>query len=149
MEFKINKKMGYLFFAMLAFSSVSRLSGQNLQFGKVKLIGSTRDTVPTGKIWKVEGLIYSQAIANCPTNRFSVNISDSILINGIQINVRAQRFSGLMDRCADGCVQSGSVFSPEFVIWEQKLPFWLPAGTTISASKGVQYISILEFAEAP
>lgn len=123
------------------------LNAQNLQFSKAKLIGTTTDTVPTGKVWKVEGFIYSQPIVNCPINHVPANISDSILINSQQINIRAQRFSGLV------LVNLGGwgyvTHSPEFIIWEQKTPLWLPSGTTLAASKGVLYINVLEFNTAP
>jgi hypothetical protein len=116
---------------------------QNLQFGKTKFIDTKTDTVPAGKVWKIETFAYSQSIANCPTSGTSVNISDSIVLNGKNMMVRAQRFSGLHQ------AWSNHTWGPEFFLWEQKTPMWLPSGTTIAAGRGVMYISVLEFKEAP
>jgi hypothetical protein len=88
--------------------------------------------------------VYSQAIVNCPTSGTTLNISDSIVFNGNKMMVRAQRFSGLFEYSWDNYA-----WAPEFFLWEQKTPLWLPAGTTLAAGRGVMYISILEFNEAP
>jgi hypothetical protein len=116
---------------------------QNLQFGKTKFIDSKADTVPAGKVWKIESFVYSQSIATCPTTATSVNISDSIILNGRNMMVRAQRFSGFYQ------AWSNHTWGPEFFLWEQKTPMWLPTGTTIAAGRGVMYISVLEFKESP
>jgi hypothetical protein len=119
------------------------LVAQNLQFGKTKFIDSKTDTVPAGKVWKIESFVYSQSIAVCPTSNTSLNISDSIILNGRNLMVRAQRFSGLHQ------AWSNHTWGPEFFLWEQKTPMWLPTGTTIAAGRGVMYISVLEFKESP
>jgi hypothetical protein len=121
-----------------------KLQAQNLQFGKSKLIDSKTDTVPAGKVWKVESFIYSKTVTDCPTGASSVNISDSISINGNKLAVRVQRFSGLHDNW-----RYGYGWSPEFFLWEQKTPMWFPAGTTLSTGRGVLYISVLEFNDVP
>jgi hypothetical protein len=120
------------------------LVAQNLQFGKTKLIESKTDTVPKGKVWKVESFIYSKTVTDCPTGASSVNISDSIAINGNKLAVRVQRFSGLHDNW-----RYGYGWSPEFFLWEQKTPMWFPAGTTLATGRGVLYISVLEFNDIP
>jgi hypothetical protein len=120
------------------------LKGQNLQFGKTKLIESKTDTVPAGKVWKVESFIFSKTAPDCPTGASNVNISDSIAINGNKLAVRVQRFSGLHDNW-----RYGYAWSPEFFLWEQKTPMWLPSGTTLAAGRGVLYISVLEFNDVP
>ena len=120
------------------------LVAQNLQFGKTKLIESKTDTVPKGKVWKVESFIYSKTVTDCPTGASSINISDSIAINGNKLAVRVQRFSGLHDNW-----RYGYGWSPEFFLWEQKTPMWFPAGTTLATGRGVLYISVLEFNDIP
>ena len=117
---------------------------QNLQFGKTRLIGSKTDTVPTGTVWKVETIIYKQGIVTCPTSGVSINISDSIALDGTKMMVRAQRFSGLYENTTYRFAHA-----PEFLVWEQKLPMWLPAGSTLAAGRGVFYLSVLEFNETP
>jgi hypothetical protein len=128
---------------VLMFSGMP-LNSQNLQFGKTKLIESKTDTVPAGKVWKVESFIYSKTVTDCPTGASSINISDSIAINGNKLAVRVQRFSGLHDNW-----RYGYGWSPEFFLWEQKTPMWFPAGTTLATGRGVLYISVLEFNDIP
>lgn len=123
-----------------------RADAQNLQFGKSKLIDTKTDTVPAGKVWKVESFMYSKSISDCPTNTIPVNITDSITVNGHKMAVRAQRFVGTI---VNYYVNATAASSPEFIIWEQKTPMWLPAGTTIAAGRGVLYINVLEFKETP
>jgi len=129
---------------LLFWGFATLVSGQNLQFGKTKLIDSKADTVPSGKIWKIENFTFSKTIANCPTGGSIVNITDSIVLNGNKMAVRAQRFSGVED-----LRPWGTSLAPAYLLWEQKTPLWLPAGTTLAAGRGVLYISVLEFKEAP
>jgi hypothetical protein len=101
-------------------------------------------TVPRqGRIWKVESIVYSQGVTHCPTSSNYINISDSIMLDGKGTMVRAQRFSGLHPGW------SSQAFSPEFIVWEQKLPMWLPSGTRVAAGRGVMYLSVLEFKKTP
>jgi hypothetical protein len=125
-----------------------KAQSQNLQFGKSRLVSSRTDTVPTGRVWKIESFVYSRPVVDCPTGTNPVNISDSIVINGNRVMVRAQRFSG-QNASYQWSHGFGVSWSPEYIIWEQKTPMWLPAATTIAAGSGVLYISVLEFKEAP
>jgi hypothetical protein len=131
-----------LLLLMVGFGTYAQ--GQNLQFGKTKLIDSKTDTVPKGKIWKIESFVYSKTLADCPGSGATVNISDSIVLNGNKLSVRAQRFAGMVD-----WRNWNTSPSPEFLVWEQKTPMWLPAGTTLASGRGVLYISILEFNDVP
>lgn len=133
---------------LVLFSSIGsiELNAQNLQFGKSKLIDTKTDTVPAGKVWKVESFMYSKSISDCPTNTIPVNITDSIIVNGNKMSVRAQRFVGTI---VNYYVNATAASSPEYIIWEQKTPMWLPAGTTLAAGRGVLYINVLEFKESP
>ncbi len=125
-----------------------KLIAQNLQFGKSRLVSSRTDTVPTGMVWKIESFVYSRPVADCPAGTTPVNISDSIVINGNKLMVRAQRFSA-QNASYQWSHGFGVSWSPEYIIWEQKTPMWLPAATTIAAGSGVLYISVLEFKETP
>ncbi len=135
-------------FTLIAFvfllPTTSKAQG-DLQFSKVKLI-STQDTVPSGKMWKIESFIYSQPIPNS-----SVNITQdaSIALNGQIINIRSTRFSAPWAGTIWGCGCSVSAYGAAYEIWEQKLPIWLPAGTIVGVDIGVLYISALEFNVIP
>jgi len=144
---KDSVKNSYLLIVILATCGYTHQVGaQNLQFGKSKLIDSKTDTVPVGKVWKVESFMFSKAITDCPTNTTPVNITDSIVLNGNKMPVRAQRFVGTI---VNYYLSATAASSPEFIIWEQKTPMWLPAKTTLSAGRGVLYINVLEFNETP
>lgn len=127
---------------LLLFTSCG-LSAQNLEFVNARFVEAKTDTVPTGRVWKVESIIYEQGVTHCPTSSNYINISDSINLNGKGMMVRAQRFSGLHPGW------SSQAFSPEFIVWEQKLPMWLPSQTTIAVGRGVRYLSVLEFKKTP
>ncbi len=102
------------------------VSAQNsLGFSQVKLINSL-DTVPLGKVWKIEGFVYSEPIG-------ATNQTASISINGISVAVRTCRYL------------TGTGSAPTYEIWEQKTPIWLPSNSILNIGWGVAYISILEF----
>ncbi|MEI6766611.1 MAG: hypothetical protein WCM76_13340 [Bacteroidota bacterium] len=102
-----------------------------LQFSQAILVSSTQQTVPTGKVWKVEGVA-------SPRMEFGYNqaISDqNILINGVTISVQL-----------NGIYNTGySSGSPQNLGWGTHFPLWLPAGTTLKTGSNVAYISVIEF----
>ena len=120
----------------IAFSSASFAQG-NLQFNQVKLVGSAAETVPTGKIWKIESATYSPP----PTWVYNagglvVNENAIIQINGNNRTIRSIR----------GEYYNGAAGQQ---YWEQTFPIWLPAGTTLSAGALVYELSIIEFNVVP
>jgi hypothetical protein len=121
---------------LLFIFSISQVEAQNLSFSNPKLIESA-DTVPVGKTYKVESFVFSREIPLLYTSSGSPyqNVQDDfILLNGINVAVRSCRMGG------------GHWAS---VVWEQKLPIWLPSGTIIAPSTGVRYINIVEFTLNP
>jgi hypothetical protein len=111
----------------------SLFSQSNLQFNKVKLIGATPDTVPIGKIWKVESAIYNGEIANIggiPNPSIQTNVA-YIYLNNETISIRKS-----------STMSWGLATS---IIWEQQFPIWLPAGTILQTGNNVLYLSVLEF----
>ena len=111
----------------------------SLQFNQAKLV-NTIDTVPSGKVWKIESIIYSSSIVDAQTWEYTgtINnsISDKIIINGNLVTVRKSS-------------SSASYGSSNSLLWEQKLPIWLNQGNTISSSNGVLYVNVLEFNITP
>lgn len=122
------KKIYILFF--ICFISTFVFAQSNLQYSQAKLI-STNDTVPVGKVWKVEGVIYSSQIGS--TGNYNYNLTDNILINGSTVAFRRVSW------------YSNGVSVNLSVLWEQKFPLWFPAGTTLAPSTGVLYINVVEF----
>jgi hypothetical protein len=128
-------KLHHLFLLLFIFS-ISQVEAQNLSFSNPKLIESA-DTVPVGKTYKVESFVFSSEIPLLATSNSSPyqNVQDDfILLNGINVAVRS-------------CRMGGSHWTS--VVWEQKLPIWLPSGTIIAPSTGVRYINIVEFTLNP
>jgi hypothetical protein len=107
---------------------------QNLQFNQVIDVGNQIQTVPTGKVWKIESILYSSPIGSVSS---SLTQNDQILIDGNLVTVRSAR-SG-----------NGGYNGASYFVWEQKLPIWLKEGTTVQTSTNVYKISILEFSIIP
>ncbi|MCC6601304.1 MAG: hypothetical protein IT223_11620 [Crocinitomicaceae bacterium] len=106
------------------------MAQSTLQFNQVKLIGSTTETVPTGKIWKIENIVYSTAIPETGTQHAVISIG------GTSVTVRTSRGVN---------IASGTESRVSFHTWEQQLPLWLPESTTLQTSSNVYKISVIEF----
>ena len=100
-----------ILFIFFMCSSIVVSAQNSLGFSQVKLINSL-DTVPSGKVWKIEGFVYSQPIA-------LANQDASISINGISVAVRSSRYNEPHWIWAI-CCSTGGVSSPQFETWEQK-----------------------------
>ena len=126
-----------LFIAFIFLMGVFKAQG-NLQFNQVKLV-TALETVPAGKVWKIESVIYNIAegsttyqtgnYGNCNTND---NNSAAIVVAGTPTKV-GQGTSPLG-------YSSGS-YVHSYTI----LPIWLPAGTTLSGGICLNKISVIEF----
>jgi hypothetical protein len=125
----------YHLFLLIFILSISQVEAQNLSFSNPKLIESA-DTVPIGKTYKIESFIFSRDIPNLSAVYHTPeNIqNDNIIVNGSIVSIRSSRFSGYLQTS---------------ILWEQKLPIWLPSGTIIAPSTGVRYINIIEFSSIP
>ena len=122
--------MKKLLMICLMLNSFFGISQGNLEFNQVKLV-STIETVPVGKLWKIESITYALG-----TPYFGN--STSAIQYYIQINSISQ--------CVFTCTWS---YNGPGVVWEQSYPIWLPSGTTLSASTGVNLISVIEFNLVP
>lgn len=72
------KKTILILFSLFTFSIAFAQSGYNLEFSQVKLIGSTTETVPSGKVWKITSVLASGAtIRYININGTSVNMGHS------------------------------------------------------------------------
>lgn len=99
----------------------------SLQYNRVLLVSASQ-TVPAGRVWKVESIGCNQETEQ------NIGISGPrIVVNGTNIF--------LTDRV--GMPTSSNAFFPSM------LPMWLPAGATLAAGTGVQWVSVLEFLVSP
>ena len=121
-----------LLFGAIALTSIT-FAQANLQFSQVILVGSSIQTIPENKVWKIESISYTQGLSHLPSGNFTT--TNTININSITSVVRS----------VCGIVSNG----PAYGVWEQQLPMWLPSGTTLSAGSGVTNISVLEFNLVP
>jgi hypothetical protein len=104
----------------------------NLEFSQVKLVG-IQETIPTGKVWKVESVLNNSTLQINTGTSSSQNNATSILVNGTSVLITTTWGSSY----ATSSVQS------------TQLPIWLPSGTTLAAGQNVYRISIVEFNQIP
>ena len=109
----------------------------NLQFNQVKLV-TTLETVPAGKVWKVESVIYNIA----PTATGYQSGAGSC--NSTSYESTAIEVAGVPTKVGQGtqpASYSNLVYTHSYTI----LPLWLPAGTSLSGGTCLNKISVLEF----
>ena len=58
------KKIILISFLILSCSLFYGQGSSNLGFSQVKLVGTTTETVPTGKVWKITNVLPSQTNSN-------------------------------------------------------------------------------------
>ena len=122
---------------LVAFALGGLAWGQTLQFSQVLLVSSNTQTVPAGKVWKVENILASSSLvaSGNQTVNFSISVDNSqVFVAGAnsQVNVYNQG------------VQSMSSTSNQLV-----QPIWLPAGSTLAAGQNVFRVSVIEFTVVP
>jgi hypothetical protein len=121
----------------LAFALGGLAWGQTLQFSQVLLVSSNTQTVPAGKVWKVENILASSSLvaSGNQTVNFSITVDNTqVFVAGAnsQVNVYNQG------------IQSMSSTSNQLV-----QPIWLPAGSTLAAGQNVFRVSVIEFTVLP
>jgi len=131
--------MAMLFIGLFGMGA-GNVSAQTLQFSQVLLVTSS-ETVPAGKVWKVEGVNYSStlpntAVTSSTSSITSSNFDASIVVNGQSTPAFAMRSRALYS-------------TPSNLIWEKSWPLWLPAGTTLAPGTNVASLSVIEFTVIP
>lgn len=114
----------------------------SLQFNQVKLV-TTQETVPAGKVWKVESVIYNIPESSYPlaTNTSSSCGSSYLRNYSIEVDGVATKVGFL-----DGV---NSTSSYNYFYMTSSLPIWLPAGATLSGGPCSNKISVIEFNIVP
>ncbi len=113
----------------------------NLQFNQVKLV-TNQETVPAGKVWKVESVIY-----NIPQNASSYQTSPGGCAHFYYEN-SAIVVDGVPTKVGQGTVglgYSNGNYTHSYTV----LPIWLPAGATLSGGTCLNKISVIEFNIVP
>ena len=124
-----------LLFTFLILSNLASAQG-NLQFNQVKLVTSL-ETVPVGKVWKIESVIYNIALseagyqASSGSCNSTSNESTGIVIAGVPTKV---------GQGTQAASYSSLTYTHSYTI----LPLWIPAGTTLSGGTCLNKISVIE-----
>ncbi len=119
-------------FLVVAFALVSLKTNaqNNLSFSKVKLITAT-DTVPVGKVWKIESVGRSGSTSFPPTsNSITINNNQNLEFNPVNV------LQNVGTPTSYGGIGFGA---------GTQLPFWIPAGTIITVGQNSSVISVIEY----
>jgi len=111
----------------------------NLQLNQVVLVSNTLQTVPAGKVWKVE--TYMQAGIAAP-DMIETGGTCSLIDRHHPMIVNGQSYYLI-----NGSPGHGS--SGVFLAASNILPMWLPAGATIRTACAKDVLSIIEFNLVP
>jgi hypothetical protein len=112
-------------------------SGGSMQFSRVLLIGTAVDTVPSGKVWKLESVLSSSQLAPA----LSAGNLTQEKTNSLQIKVNNTNISIASWLENEYSSYRGHTAFGQVTV----LPIWLPAGSSVSASSNAAYISVIEF----
>jgi hypothetical protein len=125
--FKMSKKIIITLSICLAFALTSNAQNQ-LTFNQVLLVPLTTlgDTVPQGKVWKVESSV--SELTNSGETSFFVNNNKCTITKSIS----TQGYNG------GAYGYASSTVNPIF-------PMWLPSGTIVTSGSYVSALSIIEF----
>lgn len=129
-------KASLIVFGFLVFSGGFLAQG-NLQFNQVKLV-TNQETVPAGKVWKIESVIYNipeTASGYQSTNggcSYAYYESTAIVVGGTPTKVGQGTLPASYSNLA---------YTHSYTM----LPLWIPAGTTLSGGTCLNKISVIEF----
>jgi hypothetical protein len=142
--------MKRLFFFLFCTSSFLSLDvcAQTLSFSRVLTVDATPQTVPAGKVWKVENMVvpsgmFSSTSSNTstpsPSNTFT------FFLNGVENS--ATTLGGDIQAGYNGSTSSSTriVMVPD----RQMFPLWLPAASTLATGSGISLFSVIEFTVNP
>ena len=129
------KKLYFILFILL--NQLAFAQG-NLQFNQVKLV-TALETVPAGKVWKIESVIY-----NIPSEMSSYQTSQSLSCGVNTFWNFAIEVAGVPTKTGQG-VNALQLSNITYTQGYTELPIWLPGGATLSGGPCLNKVSILEF----
>ena len=133
--------MKYSFVLDILLSYVCIAAQGNLQFNQVKLV-SALETVPVGKVWKIESVIYN--IPQTASGYQSTNGGCSYAY----YESTAIEIAGTPTKVGQG-TQPAAYSNLAYTHSYTMLPVWIPAGTTLSGGTCLNKISVIEFNIVP
>jgi len=135
-------KISFTLFTLLASVCISFAQG-TLQFNQVKLVNSS-ETVPSGKVWKIEGASYNGG-----------NVFSSAVTYTTHVYAGNRGFDGLMRFLVNGesitipAAYITSVNGTATAVPNYTFPMWLPANTTLAPQTNIVYLNVIEFNVIP
>ena len=129
--------MKFIFLVLFFWVSQSLFCQYNLDFSQVKLV-SVQETVQVYKVWKIESVIY-----NIPQTSSGVQTSNGSCTSG-SYESTAIVVDGTSTKVGNGTVPAAYSNVTNTHSYTS-LPFWIPAGTTLSGGTCLNKISIIEF----
>ncbi len=126
-----------LFLVVISFGQCLVAQG-NLQFNQVKLVTAT-ETVPAGKVWKIESVIY-----NIPSGSNTYQTGNYGDCSASDYNRSSIIVDGTPTKIGQGTTPLG-YSSGSYTHTYTILPLWLPAGATLSGGLCSNKISVIEF----
>jgi hypothetical protein len=127
--------MKRIFSLLFLVFSISTWSQGNLQFNQVKLV-SSQETVPAGKVWKIENILPS--VRPTTTSWGNATVDFTILINNQTVYYLSSESKGSL-------YGNGQTGISSITAGIGNSPLWIPAGTLLSAGTNVFSISVIEF----
>lgn len=118
----------------------------NLQFNNVLLVTDVLQTVPTGKVWKIESIaIDPVGTGNIVESQgYIANDPGGVLCQNRNISNGFWEINGDKRMCSGAAVSTGGSLPSASCF-----PFWLPAGTTLKTMCPAATLSVIEFNICP
>ena len=111
------------------------LKAQSLSFSRVILISSAEDTVPAGRVWKIESILTSYSY------QYPGGTSCVTSDNAYQIFL-----NGNSKYLQDGAPGTGT---STVYMGNHSFPFWIPEGSRLRTNCASTHLSVLEFRVVP
>lgn len=123
------------------------LSAQTLSFSQVLLVDNNTVTVPAGKVWKIEAAVSSglSSSSTTSTSTPTPQVMYLFYINGAQQNCTKIQASVTGGYPGSSNNQSRIYYGVD----NDMFPIWLPAGSSLAAGSGINYLSVIEFNIVP
>ncbi|MEI6765572.1 MAG: hypothetical protein WCM76_08015 [Bacteroidota bacterium] len=154
------KKIPALFSLIILLAVCIKADAQGtLQFSQVIIVGSTLQTVPSGKVWKAEAIFGEQINACMPVDCFASSyyakgIATGMYVNGMLIPSSIRGYKSSHTLYTDNICTSSAGGGYDLTCANKApdpniLPMWLPAGTTLKSLGTTSFISVVEFNVIP
>lgn len=139
------KKAIILSIVALTLSLIAQGQNNQLKFNQVKIVQSA-ETVPAGKVWKVESVIYNITYDD---DGFPTSLSSSC--NPARFRYYAVTIDGTQTKVGNGA--SEGLYNTSSAVWQSvnrtMLPLWLPAGSSLDGGPCNNKISVIEYNVVP